>query len=1036
MARRHLLLRGVSFGVTGLALLFSFSLFVRSCFRFLPVQEPLLRDYVEKERVSFVSSFPEEETTEPLFDEVPFGEERAFPSPFAPSLLSDFPLGRHSAPSSPSSLFVSARAKVPSPPSLKSPAIMPLGEGSSSFVEEEDLFADFYVSGEEDSFLYEEGSYYLSLFVNEQYQGEIEARFSESRKTLSMRNFKQMVGSDLTQQAYHRLFGDGLEYLSFEDLALRNVTCIFDDASFSLYVSIPFGDYALRSLSVSPRGHRTGEQYVMEGAEELDGALFAWVAAMNLYGSLSYPSSLDRLLGRSVSWHVANKLSFCNIALDFSFSLYNPDPESLGKWEYQIGNWVAFREFEEKGERFSFGSVGSNLSERSSSVSGISTNIGFSLEKQYGFGGKGAPSSRYSHTISVLESSTIYIFLNNREENDLPTKPTREELEGHKHLLFSRHLQPGTYRLKDFVFAQGHNKITIYLYPDSRPQEPEVTRLEASYDTRLMVKGEATWGFALSMPKALTERKSDAGDFRYYDPLRRKWASFYPEYASARFWQSTGIADSFTLSSDFSFTPGIFYGSVTGLWANVLGTTQLQGTGKMDEAYKSPVLTASLTHKFNNRFLRGESLSLTFMYDAPAQSAHAGHRDIAQNLTGSFSYSGKGLITRLRYSLSGSLSYTWGETRPLWSVSLSTGASPFKGFSFSASATVGVQSSRPDKVDFAGSVSASYTLGGRSSLTTSLATSAKDRVSGSASFSYRPTGKDSLNLSLSAFPFGGSWKEGSLFGSYLHTGKSYALSVRQQLSREFERLSTSVNLSTTLVFADGVLGLSRTVGDQFLIVKPRLLPAKTQISLSRSMETSPVVVPRHFGSFVYGSFAPYVQTSVALFLGGDDFFMASSRLYTFTPRVRSAYVVHVKPRETYTVSGLIYGEDGKPLSQHSSPVYRADGGILELDADLYLFTDQQGRFILSGVEPGSYAFDLRKEGGGWILVRLEVPAMEKKNLNVASLCPISAFGPYEEEKVEGYDHVLKVEVQQLFDERTFWDILFPPSEEIPFGKAM
>ena len=1076
MAKPHQILNGIYEGVLCFLLLLFLSLFVRTCFIHPTTQEQASESSVEA--VEPVSS-----ATEPVVSLVvapPVQESETLPvpaepvatpllvpsqvvplvvpatpapsSPVVPALPASIPLPAPRVPAVPSVKPATVKPLVPQPPFLFEPSFMtqedyslfyaaqPAAEGDAG----SDPFADFYIAGEgDDSMLYEDGTYYLSLYVNDEYCGEIETLFSGDQKMVNMSELKNYIGTDLTEEFYRQIFGDNHDYLSLEDLAGRSVQSSFDSTAFALYLTIPYSDLAMRTLSVTTRYTNRRDQYAMSGATELKPAKFSWVASMNLYGSVTYPDTFDEITSRSVSWYVNNSLSFLQIGLDFSFSVFNTKPDSFSKWDFNLGNWVAFHEFIDQNQRLTFGSVGSNLSDRTTSDMGITTNIGFTLEKNYSFGGGSAMGSQFSYTISIVEPSTVYVYLNDTsdETSSLFEKPTREELALRKNLIYSRPLQPGVYRLKDFVFTQGLNKVKIYIFPDSRPMDPEVINLDTSYDSRLMGHGDSTWGFGASMPKGMTDSSSQAGSLRYYDAVRGQWASYYPEYFTARFWQSVGVTDTFTMSSDISATPGAFSGTLNGIWANMLGTTQVQATGRMTEAYKSPILSGSVTERFNDVVMRGAgSLSLTFSYNGPADAADDTHTDIRQNMVGSFSYSGTGLVTKLRYSLSGSVSYYSDNDYPTWSVSASTGASPFKGFSVSASATFSSNNAdKPWDANFTGTISASYAFSSKLTSSTSTSYSTASDTTSSFGVSYRPSSSDSLSLSLSGVKWMDDPADHTMYTSWLHTGKVYSLTVRQQAYSKYDRWTTSANLSTAIAFADGAFGMARTINDVFLLVKPRGMLRKSPVSVARSMDSSPTNVPKHLGSALYTSLSPYVQNSVVIFSGGEGGSSGASTLFEFKPRVRQAYVAHIDLPDVYTVSASLYHADGSPYEQYSSPVYQYRVGedgqpVLTPDANLYLFTDQVGRFILSDVPaPGSYAFDLQVGENSWILVRFQVPEMEDKKLRVMEMEDLYDDGPYLDETVDGYDHVMELGVSQFSDEQTFWNVIFPPADELDFG---
>ena len=62
--------------------------------------------------------------------------------------------------------------------------------------------------------------------------------------------------------------------------------------------------------------------------------------------------------------------------------------------------------------------------------------------------------------------------------------------------------------------------------------------------------------------------------------------------------------------------------------------------------------------------------------------------------------------------------------------------------------------------------------------------------------------------------------------------------------------------------------------------------------------------------------------------------------------------------------------DGNLCRNMASPLYKIsmdESGIMQMDQlDAYVFTDSDGRFVMSGLQPGMYGFDVQN-GAGWIL---------------------------------------------------------------------
>lgn len=885
--------------------------------------------------------------------------------------------------------------------------------------EGEDPFADFYVAGEDDNVSFDDGIYYLGLYVNEEYMGDIETQFEGDVKSIKMEELNNYIGGMLTTDSAQRIFGDKAAYLSLDELKNRGITTNFDSTAFALYMTLDYTDLSVRVLSVTTQNINRRDRYALSGATELKPAKFSWVAAVSLYGSISYPTTFDGVSSQSYTMYVSNSLNFLQLGLDFSYSIYNTAPY------YSIGNWTAFHDFIESNQRLTFGSVGSNLSARTPSY--IDTNIGFTMEKSYSYGAASALGNQFQYSIDIIEPSNVKIFINPDE-----TTPGAENT-----AVFDRTLQAGSYRLKDFVFTQGSNRIRIVVTPESHPQDQEIYYVDTSYDSRLLGKGDALFGYGASIPRG--NSSTEYGKYHFWDPVRQTNLSYFPTYMTARFWENVGLTDTFTFAMDVSATPGVLSSTFNGVWANKLGTTQFQTTFRLSEMYKVPVFSGSITERLNSTVMRNfGSLSLTFSATAPATSSGVtnpytlkSESDISGKVAGSFSFSSKGLLTKLRYTITGSVNYTLTNAYPTWSTSLSTGLTPLKGLSLSASMTVsGSNSDNPGLATVTATISGSYAFTPKLSASTSTTMGTNSTTTTSAGISYRPNNTNTLSLTLSSFKYTNPLNH-TLMASWSHIGDFYTMTLRQQVSSSYKQMTTSLNLSTAFAFADWTFGMARSIGNTYLMVKPEGELRHSQIAVARSMDSSPQVLKKYLGSALFNSISPYVKNNVVVYGGGEDSYSTSTSLmYQFQPRGRNAYVVKIDLPPTFTISGILRHGDGTVYEQYSSPVYHVvkdESGVvtLEPDTDLYLFTDQEGRYIISDIKPGDYSFDIDMGDGIWHAVRFTVPEMKDKKLRVIEFQDISDNGPFADEGLEGYDQTIDAQQDKLETEEVFWNKIFP-----------
>lgn len=1017
--------QGFTNGILIILLICFLLVFLRTCFHQPETVEPQKSQPVEQitPQVETVIETKVEEKAEPTVPpQTPSRvEQEPTPSKPLPTPIVELPHVQVTheipVPAVPASVAITVKAMVPDIPNMATPTVISQEDYDLFYApqaeqtDEKDPFADFVVSGEEESVTYDDGLYYLSLYVNDEYLGDIETKFANPAKLLNTKELNNFIGGMLKTEANARLFSDNLEYLSLEELAARGLPTRFDSTAFALYMTIDYNDLSVRVLSVTSTYGSRRDRYALSGAIELPPAKFSWVASLSLYGTMTYPSDFSSITNKSATLYVSNALGFLGIGLNFSNSFYTNSPY------YSIGTWTAFHDFVEDSQRLTFGSVGSNLSARTTSTMSIDTNIGFSVEKSYSYGTNTALSNQFQYSIDVIEPSMVKIYINDQNKE-----------------VFSRHLVAGTYRLKDFIFTQGANKIRIDVIPDARPDNVETYYVDTSYDSRLLGKGDTLFGYGVSIPRG-NDSSSYGGAFHFRDPLRQSYLSYYPQYFTARYWQSVGLTDTFTMALDVSATPGVFSGTVNGVWANLIGTTQFQGTTRFSEAYTIPLFNGTITERFNDTVMHGIgslSLSTSFITSASADTTFTpAASDVSASVVGSLAFSSTGLLTKLRYSVSGSTTYVQGNQYPTWSVSGSTGFSPLRGLSLSGSMTVsGSDSDKPWNATVSATISGSYSFSSKVNASASTTIGTDSEATTSLGLSYRPNNTDSLSLSLSSFKFSSPLNH-TLLGSWSHTGKFYNMTLRQQVSSNYRSLTTSANLTTAIAFADGVFGLGRSVSDNFLLIKPEGELKKSQIAVARSMDSSPQIVQKYFGTSLFNNLTSYQKNNVVVYGGGESAYSTSSSfMYQFTPNGRQAYVVKIDLPPTFTVTGVIKHADGTVYEQYSSPVYsvtydETGKQTLKEASDYYLFTDQEGRFVINSMPSGEYSFDLQVSDNTWYAVKFTIPAMGNKKLRAIEYAEVNDAGPFDEKGFDDYDKTMTLVIEKQETEEELYSMLFP-----------
>jgi outer membrane usher protein len=944
-------------------------------------------------------------------------------------------------PDLPSFTGVHARLLLPSAPIFYEPTVYTVDDYDSFIApmeevvvqDEEDPFADFFVSGEDSTIAFDNGLYFLGLYVNNEYIGDIEAEFKDGVQSLNVSELALFVGDYITDEAYKRIFSDVPSYIPIEELNKRGVETVFDSTDFTVSMNFSVEAMPIRTISINAGSINRRDAYSLSGAIVLAPAKFSVVTALGFYANYEYDIDFSALDSQLLSLSVSHKLAFWNLGFDVSYSLSSDSPY------FSFGSWQGFYDFVETSQRLTFGNVGENLSNINSSSDSYDsvTSVGVSFDKDYSYGTDSAKGNQFEYSIVLVEDSNVSIEINGKE-------------------IYNRTFNAGTYRLKDFVFTQGVNMAKVTITPTAHPNDITIKYFDLGYDYRLLGKGDSTYGFSFSVPRVVGSTKVGTISLPWLDD---QYLSYFMENWTATYYQQTGLTNSFTFSSDVSITPGIFSGTVSGVYASTIGTTQLQLTLGLDVDDQGPSFSSSLSHRFNVPYdSKFGTLSMGLSY-SKSSVLLTSTDDPSRYITGNISYSGN-LTKGIRYSVTGSMTKDSDYDAPSWSTTFSTGFSPIKNLSISGSITAAASALDVWNPSITAQVSGSYSFTPKlsGSASSSASFDPLDVVS-SFGLAYRPSDNDSFSLSLSGVDFV-TTEDQSLQGSWSHTGDYASFTFRQQAYDSYQKMTSTLSANTYIAYADGAFGLAKSVNEAFLLVKPIGELRDAEISVARSLDSSPEYLKRPLGSALYNNITTNTRNSIVVFgSGSSKFGTGTSSVYEINPRSRQAFVATIDVAATYTVSGMLYQADHTPYVQYSSPVYDVSIGpdgneVLTPDQTLYLFTDIDGRYILSDVNPGNYLFDLEVEGL-WYAVRFSVPEPEKGKIGKQRVFVLEDFwvsdpqiqqrlivrdqtgkqvdaeaDVFGTELATGYDASITLNTQRQLDDDTFWSEVFPSFEEV------
>lgn len=853
------------------------------------------------------------------------------------------------------------------------------GETMEAWIPEEaipegDPWADWYIAGESDLLL-PDGQYFMELYINSTYFGSIETLIEGDSAALSAATLSAVLAEELEPMSYAMIvaYPGGFIPLDYLETQL-GAKASFD--SFNFIVSLEFGVDAMpeRNISLRQQFRSPLSQLAVGGAVSLEPATLGWATTFQLHNLLNVKTTTETSYRYTAALTMAHKLVFLGIGLDVShFLSYSVQSGSTQSDSFvsSLGSWRGFKDFPDKNLRFSFGNIGG--------LSGSGSSLGFMLQKSYAYGTGSAKSLSYEHVIELDETSDVRVTINGRQ-------------------VYQQRLTTGTYRLRDFVLSQGANTVVVRITPVDNPDKVREFVASYGYDSSLLGYGDSLYGISLSVPREFGERQDGKLNLPWFG--KDRYISYDLEKLSFQAWQKVGVTNSLSITTTLGSARDLFFGNVASTKALSFGVltsqigfsiTSQEGTRqRFDEIFGFEGVVGF-------RFLPGRGflagpLALSLSYSTKGYNTViptetdllADHNPIS--LGASF---GGSLGTFGTYSLSmNAQAYLSQPQRISGGATISIGAS--LGSSLSVSGSVSITGGNLTEESSTVSGSISFTWVPLRNLSLSTSTTIPGTTNVSASYRPSPSGSDLFSASVTDISFAellsGAVFKPALQFSWTRSTPTYALSFRQSAATGYEDFTTSLLLSTSLVFADGSFGITRSVGENVLLVSPVGQLRGAKVSMARTGDSSAQEIPTLLGSAVYSRLSSNTSNSVVAYTSDSSAFgSGGSFIYQIDTLSRQFFRARIDLPRTMTITGIIYGLDGKPLSQYSAPISRIEADengttILVRRDEYYMFTDFDGRYILGDMVEGTYVTDLQV-GDEWYALVFTVKEPEDGKTN-------------------------------------------------------
>ena len=871
----------------------------------------------------------------------------------------------------------------------------------SGLSEEEAAFwADFYIAGE-DEFTLENGRYYLGLYVNDVYFGIITSEVKDGSVMISRKELLSYISDYLTESAIDRIFSGGGDFMTLSFLSEKNVRAEFIPEDYDVCLTFDTADMPVQILSIKSSGSYRRARPIADSVD-LEPAVFSLRSRYELEADFTvYPfEEFNDSLRFTFSTSNEARLHDVYFLFDYSLRFGNAN-----YFDFSFGPYKFYTDIGDEGLRLSWGNINTDL------LYASGTSIGIRLEKDLSFASSSV--KRRSHiekTISIEKGSKVQILNEGRE-------------------IFSRTLDKGNYRLTDFILYSGANRIEIIITPlDGSPQIQY--EMDVNYQSSLLAPGELYFSVAAATERDLVSSSSDFHGTGFRIPwLNGRSLEYDFRNVTVSGTLDAGITPSLTMNAELA-VQNRAYGrigrnpsgrlSLAMTHANILGTTRYNlrlSEFARDGEWKHPEVYARINHQLSTGLPSLSTVNIGLYYDMNSRLEH--------DTELSLSLSGRLGIFNWNASVSGG--YDNGDVP--WAVYASISLSPVRNMRLSFNARLSSTGMETPKIT--GRLYFSYIFGG--GVSTNASVSADD-FTAAVSVS---RDKHSFYSSLSGYPMR-SPSDYDAYANYSYNGDYIGLSAAvnaYDFPSPERRFTGSLSLSTSSVFADGLMAFSRSIPSNYLLVKQDRYLHGNDMSIGVPSSSSSIPLEKQIADTAIYPVSGSSDTYLTVYSTPSDSIGSSTYANLHLSADGDGYIYRINAEELYSASGLVSFPDGFIWINGASPLYSVSidetGRTVLSETDMYIFSDSDGRFVVSGLAPGDYAFDVSYDGS-WILVRFYVESdmSEIGHVRILSspslVCTLpdctGSSGTYMAE------YVMENETSMTGDQ--FWDFLYPAAKEV------
>lgn len=495
-------------------------------------------------------------------------------------------------------------------------------------------------------------------------------------------------------------------------------------------------------------------------------------------------------------------------------------------------------------------------------------------------------------------------------------------------------LNPGTYDLRDFPFAQGANDIKLAILDDTG--RTELLRFNVFLDQSQLAKGLSEFGFYAGV----------------MSPLGRRGPHYTDDPAFTGFYRR-GISDALTLGINAQADKDVRMGGLEAVAGTPIGTVAVNfSLSDIDGIGSGWASVTTFQRLIQRKGGRSDSLNLSF--ETRSRKFGPIGTVIPDNpykweLGGGYSHA----FSDLAYAgVDARYSKARDGGRDVQTYRLTSGYR----LSSTANLTADARYERDSLGSrYSGLVSLTVRLGKFSSIRTDYDTHDNRARMSFQTLHGQGVGSYNITADVERSDNGsGASVNANYFANRAELGFSHYGTFTDGFGHSLAQRS-SLRAAASFAIADGGFSMGRPIYDSFAIVRPH-----------RSLKDAPVVVePSPFGftattgtlgTAIQPNLSSYSERTIAIDAPtapvGVDLGQGSFRLF---PPYRSGYLLTVGSDYSLTAIGRMINEDGEPVSL-------VTGKAIELAhpdrLPVTIFTNREGRFGIAGLAPGKWRLEM------------------------------------------------------------------------------